>query len=188
MRLFVATDLPPAVLDAITEVQSQLRKIGDSTRWVQPTSMHLTLKFLGEVTESRLPAIDERLRTLRTEPFQVHYSGVGFFPNARAPRVLWIGVGSRALEDLAHEMEVRMVELGFPAEKRPFNPHLTVARSRRDRRINRSVVEAAARYDGREFGTYSTDRFYLFQSTLRPDGAEYKKLFEYPLLGPDSVL
>ena len=188
MRLFVAIDLPPALLDAITEVQSQLRKVADSTRWVRPSSMHLTLKFLGEVTESRVPAIDERLRTLRAEPFQVHYSGVGFFPNARAPRVLWVGVGSRALENLAHEVKERMVELGFPAEKRPFSPHLTVARSRRDRRINPSVVEAAARYDGREFGAYCTDRFYLFQSTLRPDGAEYKKLFEYPLLGPESVI
>ncbi len=188
MRLFVATDLPPALLDAITEVQSQLRRVADSTRWVRPSSMHLTLKFLGEVTESRVPAIDERLRTIRAESFQVNYSSVGFFPNARAPRVLWIGVGSRALEDLAHEVEERMEGLGFPAEKRPFSLHLTVARSRRDRRIDPSVVEAAARYDGLEFGVYSTDRFYLFQSTLRPDGAEYKRLFEYRLSGTEPVV
>lgn len=181
MRLFVATDLPHALLEKITEIESEFRKVTNSMRWVRPSSMHLTLKFLGDVAESRVTWIDAHLRAIHVEPFQVNYYGVGFFPNARVPRVLSVSVSSEALEDLAHKVEERMVELGFLGEKRQFRPHLTMARIGRDNQINHFLIETVARYADRKFGVYATDRFYLFHSILRTDGAEHQKLFEYPL-------
>ncbi len=181
MRLFIATDLPATLIQTISDMQKHLRSVTESARWVRPESMHLTLKFLGEVAEEKLGAIDERLGRIRTQPFKVRVSGVGFFPNDRAPRVFWAGIESPALQELAQKVEEQTVELGFRAEKRPFRPHLTLARSRRDRRIDTALVGESAPFLEREFGTFTTDRFYMYQSRLRPTGAEYEQLFEYRL-------
>ena len=181
MRLFIATDLPASLLQTIAGVQQQLNQVTESARWVRPESMHLTLKFLGEVAHERLAAIDRRLRRIRTPPFKVRASGVGFFPNGRAPRVFWVGIVSPDLRDLAARVDEQTVELGFPSEKRPFSPHLTLARGRGNRRLDSALVGESGRFSAREFGTFTTDRFCMYQSMLRPAGAIYEKLFEYRL-------
>ena len=181
MRLFIATDLPASLIQTIAGVQEQLRQVTESARWARPDSMHLTLKFLGEVAPGRLEAVDERLRRIRTQPFKVRASGVGFFPNGRAPRVFWVGIVSPDLRDLAARVDEQTVDLGFPSEKRPFSPHLTLARSRGNRRLDSALVGESGRFSTREFGAFTADRFCMYQSMLRPAGAIYEKLFEYRL-------
>ena len=187
MRLFIATDLPSSVIESISEVRKDLTTKPEKARWVRPESMHLTLKFLGEVAPDRVSALDGRLETIRRPAFQVSISGVGFFPNERAPRVFWAGVSSQDLERLATEIEQQMAELDFPAERRRFSPHLTLARSRRNVRIEPKLVQEAERFRNREFGMFTTDRFYLYESQLESGGVIHTKLREYRFTSPDPT-
>src|SRR5207249_3299067 len=109
--------------------------------------------------------------------------GIGFFPGNRSPRVFWAGLEPSTMEDLAQQIDVRMERLGFEKEKRAFRPHLTLARAR-DMRIEGSLVAAAEKYENQDFGSFTVDRFHLFQSTLKPTGAVYNKVKEYLLESP----
>ena len=151
-------------------------------QWVRPESMHLTLKFLGEVSLLRLETIADRLGTIRRAAFKVSVSGVGFFPNMRAPRVFWAGVASKHLEPLAAAVEKQMIELDFSPERRKFTPHLTLARSRRGGHMNPGLVQASEQFRKHEFGQFTVDRFHLYESRLGPSGAVYEKLTDYRLL------
>jgi len=184
MRLFIATDIPSEVLDSISELRRELDPEGERARWVGPESIHLTLKFLGQVAPEQTEVIDQSLRAVRAAAFKVSISGVGFFPNDRSPRVFWVGVSSEGLTGLAQEVEQQMVGLGYPAESRPFSPHLTLARCSKKGRIHSSLVGAAAEYAEQKWGMFTTDRFFLYESHLERSGAVYEKLKEYPLRTP----
>ena len=180
MRLFIGTDIPTAILEAVSAMRNELKPLTDSVRWVRPESLHLTLKFLGEVAEERVDGIDRRLAGIKWDAFKVSVSGVGFFPNRRAPRVLWAGVSSPGLSDLAGQVDRGMVEEGFEGETRAFGPHLTLARSRRDRRMDRGLIETAERFVDHNFGSFEAHRFFFYRSHLKAGGAIYDKMFEYP--------
>src|SRR5687768_4429915 len=113
MRVFIAIELPEDIRRALADVQRQLRPVTSSARWVPAESIHLTLKFLGEVPETRIVDVDESLAGLTWLPFQVVVSGVGFFPGARSPRVLWAGLTASTMADLALELDARMERFGF---------------------------------------------------------------------------
>ena len=187
MRLFIATELPSSVIESISEVRKDLTTKTEKARWVRGESMHLTLKFLGEVAPNRVSALDGRLETIRRPAFKVSISGVGFFPNERAPRVFWAGVSSEDLERLAAEIAQQTAELDFPVERRKFSPHLTLARSRRNVRMEPKLVQAAEGFRNRNFGVFTTDRFYLYESQLEPGGAIYTKLREYPFASSNPM-
>jgi 2'-5' RNA ligase len=180
MRVFAAIELPADVRDALAEVHRKIRPLSQSARWVAPESIHLTLKFLGEVPESRIVMIDEALINLAWKPFTVSVKGVGFFPGARSPRVFWAGLEAPRMAELAIEIDARLERIGFEKEKRAFRPHITLARAK-ESRMEASLVAAAAGLEEREFGSFVVDRFFLFQSTLKPSGAIYTKLKEYTL-------
>ena len=156
-----------------------------SVRWVRNESMHLTLKFLGEVSEERLGVIGDSLRRIAVPRFGVTIREIGFFPNARSPRVFWAGVGSEALIQLETEVEECMAELGFGPSRRQFSPHLTLARARGCNRIGPKLVESARAFRHQDFGYFETDRFALYRSRLEPSGAVYSRLDEY-VLGCDN--
>lgn len=174
-------DLTQSVIESLCELRLELEPQTGKARWVRPESMHLTLKFLGEVFPPRLDSIRERLGAIRRSAFKVTVSGVGFFPNTRVPRVFWAGVLSEDLEKLAEDVEKQMAELDFPRQRRKFTPHLTLARNRKDGRMNRNMVQAAEQFLDRDFGTFTADRFHLYESQLKQSGAIYKKLDDYPL-------
>jgi RNA 2',3'-cyclic 3'-phosphodiesterase len=138
------------------------------------------LKFIGEVSEARLAEINNALIGLEGERFPITVRGVGFFPNARSPRVFWAGLDAAPLPRLAENVEARMARIGLEREKRAFQAHVTLARAR-EIRIDSSLVAAAAKYSEQIFGTFTVDRVFLVQSTLKPSGAIYNKLEEYPL-------
>jgi len=180
MRVFIAVDIPDKIRKTLGDVQRELRPLTSSARWVAPESIHITLKFVGEIPEKRLDDIDTALAGLSWKPFTITVRGVGFFPGMRSPRVFWAGMEAPTMEGLAEQLDTLMERSGFEKEKRAFRPHLTLARAK-DTRIDSSLVSAAAKYEEHAFGSFSVDRVFLFKSTLKPSGAVYEKLKEYLL-------
>jgi RNA 2',3'-cyclic 3'-phosphodiesterase len=179
MRLFIAIDLPGELRKSLGQMEKQLRAVTDTARWVVPESIHITLKFLGEVPEARVPEIDGALLGLSWKPITVTVRGVGFFPGNRSPRVFWAGMEAPTMPGLAEQLDTRMDRLGFEKEKRAYRPHITLARAR-ESRMETALVTAAKEFEQHEFGSFIADRVFLFQSTLKPTGAVYTKLKEYP--------
>jgi len=180
MRVFIAADLSKEVRKALSEVQRALRPVSETARWVAPESIHIPLKFLGEVPEKRMDDIHEVLGSLAWKPFTVRVHGLGFFPGTRSPRVLWAGMEAPTMEGLAERLDTRMERLGFEKERRAFRAHITLARAR-ETRMESSLVAAATEYNEHEFGSFLVDRIFLYKSNLKPTGAVYEKLREYLL-------
>jgi len=181
MRLFVAVELTPEVHEAVCGVVERLRRAEADVRWVRPEGMHLTLKFIGEVRPEKLEPIRQALAGITAEaPVQLGFRGLGYFPNSRRPRVLWIGVEASAnLVPLAAQVEAALTALGIAAEKRAYAPHLTLGRFRSEKQLAR-LQEEIASLSSKDFGSFETHALALFQSKLSPHGAEYTRLDEFP--------
>jgi len=181
MRTFIAIELGGPVKKALEDMIDSLRKLGRHIKWAKPHNLHLTLKFIGEVSADQLPAIQNcmQLAAARQPKFTLKVRGTGAFPSgSRSPRVLWVGIESQpALVLLQQELEHELQKLGFPKEKRPFSPHLTIGRVRNGKDL-RPVLSALERWADSDFGAIQADRMVLFKSILKPSGAEYSSLFE----------
>lgn len=189
MRLFIAVNLPSAERARAYRALALLRAAGLPVRWVAEESLHLTLKFLGEVGEAAVGAVEGALGLVgaRHATFRLSLGGAGAFPALRRPRVLWIGVeGSEALQALQCDVEGSLALLGFSREGREYSPHLTVGRVERDAR--------AAAFAGLE--TLARDIAYraiveigsvdLMRSFLSGQGARYERVAAVPLTGKGS--
>jgi 2'-5' RNA ligase len=164
-------------------VERELRAAATSARWVAAESIHVTLKFIGEVSAKKLESIDEAIAGLTWKPFQVSVRGIGFFPGNRSPRVLWAGLQAPTMEGLAEKIDSRMEGFGFEREKRAYRPHITLARAR-NTRLDASLVRAAMHFENHDFGSFSVDRCFLYESTLKPTGSVYTQLKQYLLSPP----
>ena len=180
MRVFIAADLPNELREQLAKVQRELDPLTRAARWVAPASIHITLKFIGEVPEKRIETIDTVLTGLTWKSFTVTVRGVGFFPGNRSPRVFWAGIKAPTMQELAEQLDSRLESLGFEKENREFRPHITLARAR-DAKIDSLFVNAASRYAEHAFGSFIVDRIYLFKSILKPSGAVYQRIKEYVL-------
>lgn len=187
MRLFVALDLSEAVRQAFRELISQLKKNCPNARWVRPEGIHITLKFIGHTDEKNLEPICAALAPIRSEqPVEMEFRGLGFFPNERRPRVLWCAVAaSPNLARLAADVGRALGPLGIPGESREYVPHLTLARLEPGKispaevqKLERAAEEAA----GSSFGSAHESEFYLFESMLKPAGAEHRRLQAFPFV------
>jgi len=186
IRAFIAIDLPDHVLHGIGSVQSGLKRRDLNIKWVRKESVHLTLKFLGDVPAERIEAIGAALKEAvkGAGPFVLEGKGMGVFPDFRRPRVVWAGVSGQldAVQRLYERIEQALEGIGFPKEKRPFRAHLTIGRIKG--RINKPALRAAIE-EGEGFATdpFDVARVILYQSTLRPQGAVYTKLVEAEMRG-----
>jgi 2'-5' RNA ligase len=184
VRLFVAVDLPGASRDRIESLIADLRREVPDVRWARIEGVHLTLKFLGEVEEGRLPALASILdrRAAAAGGFTVRLQGVGTFGDRSRPRVVWCGVTDPGggLARLAASIDEGCAETGVAKEARPFHPHLTLARLKSPSRGLAAALEARADLD---LGGFAVTSFHLFQSLLRPQGAAYLRLAEHRLGG-----
>ena len=180
MRVFIAVDLPNEIREQLAQIQREIEPLTRSARWVAPASIHVTLKFIGEVPDKQIEAIDTALTGLTWKTFTVTVHGVGFFPGNRSPRVFWAGMEAPTMQNLSEALDSRLERFGFEREKRAFRPHITLARAR-DSRIDNSLVTAASKYTEHVFGSFTVDRMFLFKSTLKPTGAVYQRLKEYLL-------
>ena len=184
MRLFVAVNLPPEERRRAWEAALPLRAAHLPVRWAAEETLHLTLRFLGEVEPERVEPIGEALAgaVCGLRPFAVGLGGVGAFPSLTKPRVVWVGIERHpALELLANDVELALMGLSFEPELRPFSPHLTLGRVERSARMEafRDLPRLAAAI-GYE-GTTSVESVDLMQSTLGPHGATYTVLTRAPL-------
>ncbi len=181
MRTFIAIDLPEPLHAALAQTQQAFRNACPDARWTRPEGIHLTLKFLGETPDAQVKQIVETLGQIgRFEPFSVEVKGFGFFPQARRPRVFWVGVEAPpALGELAARVEREMEKVGFPREQRAFTPHLTLARFEVPR--PQPALEAAlAQHETTSLGRFAASEFFLFESKLSPQGAQYRKVARFP--------
>jgi 2'-5' RNA ligase len=190
MRCFVAVDLSGPVRVQIARAQETLRGAAPraDVRWVNAAGLHITLKFLGEVPETRCEAVREALARVAAAhgPLRVVAQGLGGFPTARRPRVVWAGIGAGAAElaALAGDVDAALVRLGFPPEARPFAGHVTLGRVRSPRGLAALAAALASRREER-FGAWSVADLVLYRSRLGPGGARYEALARLRLGGTD---
>ena len=179
IRSFLAIELPKPILGKIEEVQGDLRTTHADVRWVSPEKIHVTLKFFGNIEESRIDlifkSIEEPMRDAL--PFSVRVRGAGAFPSLKNPRVIWMGLadGKEMLISLQKQIEDRLAKIGFEPEDRPFQPHLTLGRMKSSRG-KEELVRRMEKYTEEEFGAFQVERVVLFKSDLRPSGPIYTLL------------
>ena len=185
IRAFVAIRIAPDVKQGISAAQAELEKQLKGIRWVKQDSLHLTLKFLGEIAEERVAAVGEALEraTRGRERFVFGCGGLGVFPDIRKPRVLWVGLDGQRLVPLARAVEESLAVAGFPREAREFKPHLTIGRWREfDGRID-PLRRQLEQWKDHDFGSSAVNEVIFFSSALKPDGAVYTPLGTFPLGG-----
>lgn len=184
IRSFVAISIPDPILEAIEQTVSRIRALGLNARFPKIRSIHLTLKFLGDLDPSMVGDVSRALDAVvqSHETFELTIQGTGVFPNIRRPRIVWVGVDvTPALLRLQSSVEESMVRLGFESDRRPYRPHLTVARLKDARNLLelRDFLEEEA--VGLTMGSLRVDEVLLMQSTLWPQGAEYQQLSSHSL-------
>ena len=181
MRAFIAIDLPETVRAELRQQQSAFRGICPDGRWTRPEGVHLTLKFLGQISDDQTTQATDALKGLRQfEAFSAEVKGFGFFPDARRPRVFWAGVVTPpSLLALVEQVEHAMEKLGFAREAHPFSPHLTLARFKIPR-PQPALQSHLDRLGEPSLGTFKVSEFFLFESKLSPQGAEYRKVARFP--------
>lgn len=184
MRTFIAIDLTQEIKTKITEYILKLAKYGAQIRWVREEGMHLTLKFLGEISQDKVQKVQSLLQKISEHhgPFSLKLIGTGTFPRERRNiRVIWIGVeDSPQMMKLQEEIEEKLDSIGFPKENRPFHPHLTLGRVKSTKNIQ-PVLQELAKQSEICFGDMNVGKISLFQSILKPSGAEYSVLSEFKL-------
>ena len=188
IRAFIAIDLSKEIQSQLEQVSAQLKQRleGLPIRWVPVENVHLTLKFLGDVSLSNLDILQKILRSVSAahHPLEISAGGLGAFPKAHRPRVIWVGLDAPAeLAALQHGIDVETARLGYAREERPFSPHLTVGRVSRnatpaDIRVVASVVEE---FRVGFLGAAWVNAVHLYRSDLQPGGATYTCLFSAPL-------
>jgi 2'-5' RNA ligase len=181
MRLFTGFDLFPEVVHALDALLDRLRPAA-RLKWSPPANLHITTRFIGEWPAERLPDLRAALGGIPSHPpIPIHIRNLGFFPNPHSPRVFWAGVEAAPdLAALASETDRALEPLGLKPEGRPFSPHLTLARIKEPVPLQK-LRETIAALPSLDFGSFSADRFFLYESRLGPAGSVYTKLAEFPL-------
>ncbi len=179
MRLFIAIEIPEEIKRGISAIQEQLRRSGADATWTRPEGIHLTLKFLGEVAEAKVPDIKNAMTgaVQGIAGFRLEAAGAGAFPNNKSPRVLWLGVRGdvERLAALQSMVEGAMVKLGFDPDDRAFSPHLTLARIKY-LRPKFSWPQAIETIKDVKLGGMDVTAVSLMKSELKPSGAVYTEM------------
>ena len=190
IRSFIAIDFPEETRKALEDIQKKLKQYGAGVRWVKPGSIHLTLKFLGNIHAAQVEDIARAVaQEIRDQaPITLRPAGLGAFPSLRKPRVIWIGMEGEVqrLTGIQVRVDSALEPLGFVREKRGFRPHLTIGRVK-DRRRLQSLIDAMAELEIPKFDSFDVTEIILYKSDLRPTGAIYTKLHRMPLAASASV-
>ena len=186
IRVFWAIDLNQEIRSALQEFQKQVKKQLPAINWVKPESLHVTVKFVGEIGEEQLSPMQEAVTNGIKDcpPFALQVQGLGGFPNVMQPRVLWAGLSGQVneLQKLVAYVEEALIPLGIAPDSKPFHPHLTLARIKeRSREIGMALARSQALDQQAYFGMLNVRQLCLFRSELKPSGAVYHRLWEIPL-------
>jgi 2'-5' RNA ligase len=188
LRSFIAVEVSPEIQKAISQSLASLQKTlaKPMIRWVAPQNVHLTLKFLGDVSPANLEQLADalKLETNAHPAFSMQVGGVGAFPNSHRARVIWVGLEAPpALAALQRGVEAACASLGYPAEDRSFSPHLTVGRVGQNVSVA-DLHKIHTALDGTKvglLGQVQVDAIHIFKSDLQPGGSVYTPLYVLPL-------
>lgn len=185
MRAFIAIEISDDIRDILAQLESHLKHSGADVKWVKPESVHLTLKFLGGISEEKCAEVKSALDTVAksVKSFELTLKEIGAFPKIESPRVIWVGLDKGALEttDLADRIDDSLSKIGFAKEGRPFSPHLTIGRARSSLnkdKLKEKIDSASAKFQFATVDSHKVVSVILFQSTLTPQGPIYTKLHE----------
>jgi 2'-5' RNA ligase len=186
MRAFIAIPLPSAVQAAVALAIDNLAASGADVKWVAPQLLHLTLKFLGEITDEQRTGVEQVMRRVAAaEPaFQMDLAGLGAFPRMSAPQVVWVGIGAGrdAAARIAAALEQGCADaLGMAGSGRRFTAHVTLGRVRRSREKLAALAGRLQRSAWEPPPAWSARSLVLYQSVLGRDGSTYTALAEAPL-------
>jgi 2'-5' RNA ligase len=184
IRAFIAVDLPLDIQDCLGQISSQFKEqMGKvPVRWVSPENIHLTLKFLGDVSLNNIEVLTELLEVevATIKPFVISVGGVGAFPKLRSPRVIWVGIEAPdELAMLQRGIDTQTARIGYARERRSFSPHLTLGRVSRNATPQdvRKIGDVLASQKIGFLGVARIRAVHLFRSDLKPSGAVYTRLF-----------
>ena len=181
IRSFLAFDIESdTVLNRLTTSQNLLVQTGADVKLVEPQNIHITIRFLGNITPEMIEKIFEEMKKVQFTPFNVQIKGLGAFPNPKYPRVVWAGITTCAdqLKSVFSQLEPRLRSLGFTPDHKGFSPHLTIARVRSGRN-KQQLAEFITENANYEFGSFTVKCLRLKKSTLTPKGPVYSTLKEF---------
>jgi RNA 2',3'-cyclic 3'-phosphodiesterase len=185
MRTFIAIEIPSEVKSALAALQTELRRAGADVSWTKPENIHLTLNFLGEVDERRIGEVENICVASAAEfqPFTLGLNDTGVFPNARQPRVLWVGLAGEIgkTSEMRKRLDDGLALIGFEREEKDFRPHLTIGRVKSNRKIRELLALAGARQV--PASPFVVTELVLMKSELYPAGARYTPMARAPLRG-----
>jgi 2'-5' RNA ligase len=179
MRIFIALDIPTEVRARLTEYMERARMLAPEARWARVEGLHVTLKFVGEVSDARVREMKMALASVKAAGFAVRFEAVGFFPNSRAARVFWAAVdGGEDLPRLASAIDAALANLDIVREAKPYHPHLTLARAsaRPLHGLQPLLTDPPP-----QFGTMTAREFFLYLSETQKGGSKYTKLERFGL-------
>lgn len=180
IRAFLALPLAPLFQKEITPLAEELKKKYPQVRWVRPAEIHATLHFFGSISSEEVQKISACVSpiTRNTPPCSLFLEGIGGFPNARRPRVIWLGIGGEVerLHTMQGSIEKLLSQAGYPFEERSFKAHLTLGRLKEPKPLPGFEALKFPRTE-----TKSVSEIVLFQSHLSPEGAHYEAVETYPL-------
>lgn len=189
-RAFIAIDLPQEILDRMEQVVELLQESRKDlpVRWVPTENIHLTLKFLGDVSDSNYEMLTRILvvEAANNQPFPLSVGDLGAYPNMRRPRVIWVGVEAPTeMMVLQRAIDTETARLGYPSEKRKFSPHLTLGRVDRNAstREVKDIGQVLKKNEVGFLGAARVEEIHLYRSDLQPGGAVYTRLFTARLRG-----
>jgi len=178
-RLFTAVRIPEHLVPVIAELEAQLPSNG--LKLVRPEIAHITLRFIGEVAEEKVPPIVDALRSVRMHRFDALLRGMGAFPSPRRARVVWMGCEGE-FASLFKKVEDALCSTGMNRERKQYHPHLTLARVKRlTREDGTRLEEVISRHKSTQFGGFEVGEFVLFESTLRKEGPTYQEIEAFTL-------
>ena len=184
IRVFIAIAVPPSVQDAVEELQERVKESRVPIRWVKPSHLHLTLKFLGNVNEEQIENIKESLIKAAREvnTFSLKASEIGVFPNINYPRVLWLGFEDESgqVHKLEKNIEFNLQKVGFKPEDRKFKPHLTIGRVK-SLKGKTDIIRMVHNEKNISCDDFFVESFKLIKSDLKPFGPEYTVLHTFDL-------
>lgn len=184
VRCFICVEVEKEEnIQSINQILEKIRVI-EGIRPVKPNQLHITLKFLGEITNQQVTKMIPYLEEISYKKFPLKFEQLGCFPHNKRPRVIWLGVaeGRTELVDLAKIIEKDLVSIDFPRERRKFSPHLTLGRVKRLTSYGiKQIEDFLLQEEDIPEMVEETSRFFLKKSTLTPKGAIYENLAEFTL-------
>lgn len=187
IRCFIAVNIDDALKDEIGKSISGIKTDKWDVKWVPSQNLHITLKFLGSITEDSIKEISERLSLVSSSnnQFSIRFFGAGIFPDIKRPRVVWIDIINHDnLKKLQEKVEVSLATIGFERDNKLFSPHLTVGRLRSFRGRD-ALLKEIETLKNKDFGNIEVKKISLMRSDLKPVGAQYSVLAEFPLKQED---